>query len=170
MTTRWIRWLVGVLCVAVLVGAIYFPILRRQLERTARLQQQSAEQARRELTQPITIRSRRAAGESETILGFGERRWDAHGCDRGIAAFERSRAAREASSEHAAGGAGGCGPAHAAARHGAAGVLSAAETERRLRIFPKRWRRKRRREFRANRWPWIRLRERSRPTCRRWSG
>jgi len=56
VTARWIRWLVGVLCVAVLVGAIYFPILRRHLERTAKLQQQSAEQARRELTQPITVK------------------------------------------------------------------------------------------------------------------
>lgn len=55
MTARWIRWLVGVLCVAVLIGAIYFPILRRRLERTAKLQQQSVEQARRELTQPITV-------------------------------------------------------------------------------------------------------------------
>ncbi|MGB2622294.1 MAG: GerMN domain-containing protein [Candidatus Acidiferrum sp.] len=63
MTTRWIRWLVGVLCVAVMVGAIYFPILRRRLERTARLQQQSAEQARRELTQPITA----AAGEPRVM-------------------------------------------------------------------------------------------------------
>lgn len=53
MTTRWIRWLVGVLCVAVLIGAIYFPILRRHLEQTAKLRQQSVEQARRELTQPI---------------------------------------------------------------------------------------------------------------------
>jgi hypothetical protein len=55
VTARWIRWLVGGLCVAVVVGAIYFPILRRRLERTAKLQQQSAEQARRELTQPIAV-------------------------------------------------------------------------------------------------------------------
>jgi len=55
VTTRWIRWLVGVLCVAVLVGVIYFPILRRHLERTARLQQLSTEQARRELVQPISV-------------------------------------------------------------------------------------------------------------------
>ncbi len=55
MTARWLRWLVGVLCVGVLIGAIYFPILRRHVERTARLQQLSTEQARRELTQPITI-------------------------------------------------------------------------------------------------------------------
>ena len=55
MTTRWIRWVVGVLCVAVLVGAIYFPILRRRLQLAAKLQQQTAEQARRELTQAVPI-------------------------------------------------------------------------------------------------------------------
>lgn len=53
MSARWIRWLVAVLCVAVIVGAMYFPILRRRLERTAKLQQQSVEQARRALTQPV---------------------------------------------------------------------------------------------------------------------
>ena len=56
MNSRWVQWLVGVLCVAVIVGAIYFPILRRHLERTAKLQQQSVEQARRELTQPIPVK------------------------------------------------------------------------------------------------------------------
>src|SRR5436309_14099245 len=39
----------------VLGAAIYFPILRRRVKRAARLQQQSEEQARRELTQPIAI-------------------------------------------------------------------------------------------------------------------
>lgn len=52
---RWIKWVVGVLCVAVLVGAIYFPILRRRLRAAAKLQQQTAEQARRELTQTVPI-------------------------------------------------------------------------------------------------------------------
>jgi hypothetical protein len=52
---RWIRWVVGVLCVAVLVGALYFPILRRRLQLAAKLQQQTAEQARRELTQGVPI-------------------------------------------------------------------------------------------------------------------
>lgn len=55
MTTRWIRWVVGILCVAVLVGAIYFPILRRRLQLAAKLQQQTGEQARRELTQAVPI-------------------------------------------------------------------------------------------------------------------
>ncbi len=55
MTSRWIRWVVGVLCVAVIVGAIYFPILRRRLRLAAKLQQQTAEQARRELTQVVPI-------------------------------------------------------------------------------------------------------------------
>jgi hypothetical protein len=55
VTARWIRWVVGVLCVAVLVGAIYFPILRRRLQLAAKLQQQTTEQARRELTQAVPI-------------------------------------------------------------------------------------------------------------------
>lgn len=52
---RWIKWTVGILCVAVLIGAIYFPILRRRLRLAAKLQQQTAEQARRELTQSIPM-------------------------------------------------------------------------------------------------------------------
>jgi hypothetical protein len=55
VTARWIRWVVGVLCVGVLVGVIYFPILRRRLQAAAKLQQQTAEQARRELTQAVPI-------------------------------------------------------------------------------------------------------------------
>ena len=55
MTSRWIKWVVGVLCVAVIVGVIYFPILRRRLQAAAKLQQQTAEQARRELTQAVPI-------------------------------------------------------------------------------------------------------------------
>src|SRR5271168_1772602 len=52
---RWIKWTIGLLCVAVIVGAIYLPILRRRLARAAKLQQQTAEQARRELTQAVTV-------------------------------------------------------------------------------------------------------------------
>jgi hypothetical protein len=55
VTARWIRWVVGALCVAVVVGAIYFPILRRRLRLAAKLQQQTSEQARRELTQAVPI-------------------------------------------------------------------------------------------------------------------
>ena len=50
MTPRWRTLLLGGLGVAVVVAAIYFPILRRRMQRAARLQQQSEEQARRELT------------------------------------------------------------------------------------------------------------------------
>jgi hypothetical protein len=55
VTARWIRWVVGVLCVAVIVGVIYLPILRRRLRAAAKLQQQTAEQARRELTQAVPV-------------------------------------------------------------------------------------------------------------------
>jgi hypothetical protein len=52
---RWRVWLLGALSVAVVVGAIYFPILWRHLRQPAQVQQQSEEQARRELTQPLTV-------------------------------------------------------------------------------------------------------------------
>jgi Sporulation and spore germination len=55
MTPRWrTRLLVG-LALAVVAAAIYFPILRRRVQRAARLQQQSEEQARRELTLTLTL-------------------------------------------------------------------------------------------------------------------
>jgi spore germination protein GerM len=53
VTPRWKYWLIAGLVIAVIAAAIYFPILRRRVKRAARLQQQSEEQARRELAQPI---------------------------------------------------------------------------------------------------------------------
>jgi len=55
MTPRWRFWFLGALAIAVVIGAIYLPILRRSLRRAAKLQQLSEEQARRELTQPPVI-------------------------------------------------------------------------------------------------------------------
>jgi spore germination protein GerM len=55
VTPAWKFWVIGGLVVAVLAAAIYFPILRRRVKRAARLQQQSEEQARRELAQPIAV-------------------------------------------------------------------------------------------------------------------
>jgi Sporulation and spore germination len=57
MTPRWRTSLLGVLALAVIAAAIYFPILRRRVQRAARLQQQSEEQARRELTLTLTMPS-----------------------------------------------------------------------------------------------------------------
>lgn len=51
---RWQVWLLAGLMMAVIAAAIYFPILRRRVRQAARLQQQSEEQARRELAQPLT--------------------------------------------------------------------------------------------------------------------
>jgi hypothetical protein len=53
VTPRWKFWVITGLIFAVVAAAIYFPILRRRVKRAARLQQQSEEQARRELAQPI---------------------------------------------------------------------------------------------------------------------
>jgi len=77
MTPRWRAWLLAGLVLAVIVAAIYFPILRRRVQRAARLQQQSAEQARRELTltlpanpgQPrVTTKLFWASGTEEGVL------------------------------------------------------------------------------------------------------
>lgn len=53
--SRGLRWLIAFLCLGVIVAAIYLPILRRRMKLAAKLQQQSAEQARRELTQPVPV-------------------------------------------------------------------------------------------------------------------
>jgi hypothetical protein len=53
VTPRWKYWVIGGLALAVIAAAIYFPILRRRVQRAAKLQQQSEEQARRELTQSL---------------------------------------------------------------------------------------------------------------------
>ena len=55
MSSRWKFWVIGGLVFVLVAAAIFLPILRRRVKRAARLQQQSEEQARRELTQPIAI-------------------------------------------------------------------------------------------------------------------
>jgi hypothetical protein len=55
VTPRWRWWFLGALFVAVVIAAIYLPILRRNIRQAAKLQQRSEEQARRELTQPTVI-------------------------------------------------------------------------------------------------------------------
>lgn len=60
---RWRSWLIGVLLICVIIGAIYFPILRRRLRQAAKTQQQTEEQARRELVQTVPT----APGEQQTV-------------------------------------------------------------------------------------------------------
>jgi hypothetical protein len=55
VTPRWKAFLIAGLVLAVIAAAIYFPVLRRRVKRAARLQQQSEEQARRELSQAIPV-------------------------------------------------------------------------------------------------------------------
>ena len=53
MNGNWRNWVLFGLGVAVVLGAIYFPFLKRKLKTTAKVVQPSEEQVRRELTQPI---------------------------------------------------------------------------------------------------------------------
>jgi Sporulation and spore germination len=55
VTPRWKFLFAGGLVFILLVALTFVPILRRRMKRAAKLQQQSEEQARRELTQPIAI-------------------------------------------------------------------------------------------------------------------
>jgi hypothetical protein len=55
MMPRWRWWFLAALSLAVVIAAIYLPILRRNIKQAAKLQQRSEEQARRELTQPTVI-------------------------------------------------------------------------------------------------------------------
>jgi hypothetical protein len=52
---RWRWWFLAALFLAVVIAAIYLPILRRNMRQAAKLQQRSEEQARRELTQPTVM-------------------------------------------------------------------------------------------------------------------
>lgn len=55
MIPKWRWWFVGILSIAVLIAAITLPGLRRHVRQTAKLQQRSEEQARRELAQPTVV-------------------------------------------------------------------------------------------------------------------
>lgn len=52
---RWKFWIATLLVFAVVGAAIFVPILRKRMKRAARMQQQSEEQARRELVQPVPM-------------------------------------------------------------------------------------------------------------------
>jgi Sporulation and spore germination len=52
---RWIRLVLGGLVGAVIIAALYFPVLKRRVQQTAKVVLQSEEQARRELTQPLAV-------------------------------------------------------------------------------------------------------------------
>lgn len=52
---RWKFWLTALLVFVVVGAAISVPIIRRRMKRAARLQQQTEEQARRELAQPVPM-------------------------------------------------------------------------------------------------------------------
>jgi hypothetical protein len=57
MIARWRLWLGGVLLVAVIGAALYFPALRRQVNVAKQLTEKTAEQARRELLPPAPASS-----------------------------------------------------------------------------------------------------------------
>jgi len=57
MSAKWRVWLAGGLLAAVIAAALYFPALRRQVDKAAQLTEKTAEQARRELIPPAPVRA-----------------------------------------------------------------------------------------------------------------
>ena len=53
MSWTWRTWILIALGIAVVVAAIYFPVLRKRVKTTAKIPQPTEEQARRELTQAV---------------------------------------------------------------------------------------------------------------------
>jgi Sporulation and spore germination len=54
LNARWVGMVLGGLFGAVIIAGLYFPILKQRVKQTAKIQPQSEEQARRELTQSLT--------------------------------------------------------------------------------------------------------------------
>jgi Sporulation and spore germination len=57
MNPKWRFWIAGILAVAVIAAALYFPALRRQVNRAKTITEKTAEQARRELLPPTPTTS-----------------------------------------------------------------------------------------------------------------
>jgi len=57
MSPKWRVWLAGGLLAAVIAAALYFPALRRQVDKAKQITEKTAEQARRELLPPTPVTS-----------------------------------------------------------------------------------------------------------------
>jgi spore germination protein GerM len=71
MNPKWRLWLAGGLLVAVVAAALYFPALRRQVNKTKNLTEKSAEQARRELLPPAPVASGEPRVKAKMFWGSG---------------------------------------------------------------------------------------------------
>ena len=68
---RWRWWLVGMLVIAVIIAAGYFPVLKRHLRLSAQTPAKSEEQVRRELTQPSNASTGGPVGTAKLYWSSG---------------------------------------------------------------------------------------------------
>jgi len=69
MNAKWRLWLAGILLVAVIGAALYFPALRRQVYKAKTLTEKTAEQARRELLPPTPVTSSEPRVQAKMFWG-----------------------------------------------------------------------------------------------------
>ena len=75
MKTRWVSLVLGGLFGAVLIAALYFPILKRRVKQTAKPQPQIGRTGAQRIDATTGPQFERAAGEGQVVLGFERRRW-----------------------------------------------------------------------------------------------
>jgi hypothetical protein len=71
MTPRWRIYLIVMLGIAVIIAAIYFPILKKRLRQSVQAPPQSEEQARRELTQPTAANANSPVTKAKLFWSSG---------------------------------------------------------------------------------------------------
>lgn len=72
MNSKWRLWLGGILFVAVVAAALYFPALRRQVNKAKTITEKTAEQARRELLPPVSVTSGEPRVKAKLFWGSTE--------------------------------------------------------------------------------------------------
>jgi len=166
---KWLAWLIGMLAIAVIIAAIYFPILRKRLRQATPVPPQSEEQARRELTQTTPASS---SGPLTKVRMF----WSSGAGDGSLMpvtvelalSSDPTLRAKQVLNTLLAG------PVNAQLRTLPPDAVLLAfymlQDGTAIADFPKRWRRRRRQGSRASRWRWTRSRKRWKGMCRRYGG
>ena len=115
MNPKWTVWLTGILVAAVIAAGLYFPALRRQVNKAKDLTEKTAEQARRELLPVAPVNSGDPMVKVQMFWGSRGQEGAFKPGDRGTAAFAGAGFTGEAGFEHPVGWPGERGRSHSAA-------------------------------------------------------
>ena len=135
MNTRWVAMVLGGLFGAVIIAGLYFPILKQRVKQTAKIQPQSEEQARRELTQSLTANPTEARVNAKLFWASNAHDGSLTPVTVELPLSERAGVACQASVEYFVGWPRRPRITHTAARRGVIGVLPLARRNRHRGFF-----------------------------------